>query len=191
MGNHALRGTLDACAVQCCWPRHWPAACRGHAFHALVNALPATQMSSHNRCSQCEMHATLVHCKTTLFECSQGKLHTPCVAGAGPARQASTDKGHAYVIDFMSSATVELSLQQLSPRDTSQQAQLLFVINRAVLNAMRMLPTHAHTRHEKLHVAPADKDLATNNNFVTTNRVAAVMGTVGVTRTRQRNEGTE
>jgi hypothetical protein len=122
MGNHALRGTLDACAVQCCWPRHWPAACRGHAFHALVNALPATQMSSHNRCSQCEMHATLVHCKTTLFECSQGKLHTPCVAGAGPARQASTDKGHAYVIDFMSSATVELSLQQLSPRDKSQQA---------------------------------------------------------------------
>jgi len=125
------------------------------------------------------MHTTLVHCKTKLFECSQGKLHMLCVAGAGPSRQASADKGHAYVIDFMSSATVELSLQQLSQRDKSQQAQLLFLINSAALNAMRMLPTLAHASHENLHMAPADKDLATNNNFVTTNRVAAVMSTVG------------
>jgi hypothetical protein len=46
-----------------------------------------------------------------------------------------------------------------------------------------MLPTHAHTSHENLHVVPADKDLATNNNFVTTKQVvsAAVMSTVGVT----------
>lgn len=117
MSNHASRGTLEACAVQCCWPRHWPAACSGHAFQCTGQCTgPHTDVIT-PRCSQFEMYTTFVHCKTTLrlrvlAGQAQDALRGWCwTSKAGQHRQRACVRHRLHELGHCRT----VSLEQLSP----------------------------------------------------------------------------